>query len=199
MVKRLMSGQREQGSQAGFTLAELIISIALMSLILVGSMGLLSYMVLVSDDNGDRTMAALQAQYASFWIGEDVVQAQSITFGNSTGSGFPLILGWIDPSASGGNNTVTYAVGNMTDRLGRSLWRLERTHLEITQVDGPRNRGTSVVAEYLDPESTECLQKDEDPNVLVLEVTAKIDRREQSGTYETHPRAGNVTWQWGEL
>ena len=190
-----MSGQREQGSQAGFTLAELIISIALMSLILVGSMGLLSYMVLVSDDNGDRTMAALQAQYASFWIGEDVVQAQSITFGNSTGSGFPLILGWIDPSMPGvGNNTVTYAVGNMTDRLGRSLWQLERTH----EVDG-LNRGTSVVAEYLDPESTECLQKDEDPNVLVLEVTAKIDRREQSSTYETHPRAGNVTWQWGEL
>ena len=195
MVKRLMSGQREQGSQAGFTLAELIISIALMSLILVGSMGLLSHMVIVSDDNGDRTMAALQAQYASFWIGEDVVQAQSITFGNSTGSGFPLILGWIAPSMPGvGNNTVTYAVGNMTDRLGRSLWQLERTH----EVDG-LNRGTSVVAEYLDPESTECLQKDEDPNVLVLEVTAKIDRREQSSTYETHPRAGNVTWQWGEL
>ena len=195
MVKRLVSGQREQGSQAGFTLAELIISIALMSLILVGSMGLLSYMVLVSDDNGDRTMAALQAQYASFWIGEDVVQAQSITFGNSTGSGFPLILGWIAPSMPGvGNNTVTYAVGNMTDELGRSLWRLERTH----EIDG-LNRGTSVVAEYLDPESTECLQKDEDPNVLVLEVTAKIDRREQSSTYETHPRAGNVTWQWGEL
>ena len=195
MVKRLMSGQREQGSQAGFTLAELIISIALMSLILVGSMGLLSHMVIVSDDNGDRTMAALQAQYASFWIGEDVVQAQSITFGNSTGSGFPLILGWIDPSMPGvGNNTVTYAVGNMTDRLGRSLWQLERTY----EVDG-LNRGTSVVAEYLDPESTECLQKDEDPNVLVLEVTAKIDRREQSSTYETHPRAGNVTWQWGEL
>ena len=195
MVKRLVSGQREQGSQAGFTLAELIISIALMSLILVGSMGLLSHMVIVSDDNGDRTMAALQAQYASFWIGEDVVQAQSITFGNSTGSGFPLILGWIAPSMPGvGNNTVTYAVGNMTDRLGRSLWQLERTY----EVDG-LNRGTSVVAEYLDPESTECLQKDEDPNVLVLEVTAKIDRREQSGTYETHPRAGNVTWQWGEL
>ena len=195
MVKRLVSGQREQGSQAGFTLAELIISIALMALILVGSMGLLSHMVLVSNDNGDRTMAALQAQYASFWIGEDVVQAQSITFGNSTGSGFPLILGWIAPSMPGvGNNTVTYAVGNMTDRLGRSLWQLERTH----EVDG-QNRGTSVVAEYLDPESTECLQKDEDPNVLVLEVTAKIDRREQSSTYETHPRAGNVTWQWGEL
>lgn len=193
-MKGLVSGQREQGSQAGFTLAELIIGIAVMALILFGSMGLLSHLIIVTDDNGDRTMAALQAQYASFWIGEDVVQAQSITFGNSTGSGFPLILGWFDPSASDGNNTVTYAVGNMTDRLGHSLWRLERTH----EVDG-LNRGTSVVAEYLDPESTECLQKAEDPNVLVLEVTAKIDRREQSGTYETHPRAGNVTWQWGEL
>jgi len=77
-VKIRLHGKQNRGSQAGFTMAELIIAVAVSTLIVIGSLIFLRYMITVADDNRDKTMATLEVQYVGFWISEDVAQAQSM-------------------------------------------------------------------------------------------------------------------------
>lgn len=158
----------------GFTLMEFAVAMVISTLLMVGAAYILRYMVVQTGANGDRTMAQLQAQYVSFWIGQDVVQAQTICFGNSTGTGFPLKM---QIGLDGGN--VTYEVVNNPD-LGKNPYQLTRTDVN----------GTSLVAQYLDPVSTKCYGNETsgDHFLLVLEVAAQVDQSAASSTYELSPR-----------
>jgi prepilin-type N-terminal cleavage/methylation domain-containing protein len=191
-LKTVIYGRQRRGGQLGFNLIELMIAIAISVLLMVGTVAILRYMVVQTAENGDRTMAQLQVQYIGSWISEDVVQAQHIHFGNSTGTGFPLILTWI--AQDGGNNTVTYDVVN-DEELGGNPWQLTRTSVNS------QGNATSLVAEYLDPAKTKCdietvYDEPTSPEkyVVVLDVDAKVDQSEENSTFEISPRYSGITW-----
>jgi len=172
-VIALVSGRQKRRGQLGFTLIELMIAIAVSAFIVVGSLVLLSHMIIVTAENRDETMAVLQVQYVGFWISEDVLQAQSVEVGDS--NGFPLTATWQE--WDGDVNEVTYSVEG-------EVWTLTREH----KVNG-ESYGTIVVGEHLDPSSTRCFWHETSEDVLVVEVTATVDRNEASSRYEVHPRA----------
>ena len=164
----------------GFSMVELLVALALSTLILVGGVEILRYMVLTVRANGDETLASLQVQYAGFWINEDTLQAERVSVGNGTWPaeqlpgpcrernpdgieifGFPLTLGWVD--GDGGNNTVVYSLvmGNYTlpDENGCPLAQLRRNHECLNQDldrDPGKSQGESVIGDYLDPGATGC-------------------------------------------
>jgi len=181
----------------GFTLIELAVALAIVAIIIGGIVALGRYMVVGTREQSDQVLARLQVQYVSFWIGEDVVQAGNISLGNYTTDsgykvvGFPFVLECVDKDKV--NYTVTYGVQDMKDNLGRDLLSLYRY--------STKNSGNVTVAQYLDPLSTRCqrgqLGNGTLLNVLKLDVTAMVNQKESSGTYEISPRKGNVTWVGG--
>ena len=184
----IIFGKRNRGNQLGFTLIEMVIAIAISSIVLVSAAALFHQLVVFGGDSSDRTQARLEVQYVNFWISEDVIQAQEVEIGNITDATCPnpfLTLKW---TAGGRNSTVTYCVEDMTDKLGSNLWKLYRTK-DARQI---------IVAENLDPLFTRCYQKQSGNgtlvDILVLEVASKVDRMEASASYEINPRFGNVTW-----
>jgi len=180
--------------QAGFTMVELMVAIAISMFIVIGSLVFLRYMVTMADENRDKTMATLEVQYVGFWISEDVVQAQTIELGAS--HGFPLTLTWEEWGGSR-SETITYYVEDMEDE---ALWRLLRIQEVYDEEDALVSTATSLVAEYLVPWSdaeqigTTCYRMVYDVEYdtmksVVIEVAARADRSEASGTYEIYPRA----------
>lgn len=196
-MSRFVYLKQKYGSQPGFTLVEVVVALAIAAIILGSIAALMYYMVVTTGEQSDQVTARLQVQYVSFWIGEDVVQAGNISLGNYTTDsgykvvGFPFVLECVDKDKV--NYTVTYGVQDMKDNLGRDLLSLYRY--------STKNSGNATVAQYLDPLSTRCqrgqLGNGTLLNVLKLDVTAMVNQKESSGTYEISPRKGNVTWVGG--
>ena len=189
----MVCGKQKRRGQAGFTLVELMVAVAISALIVLGSLVFLRYTITVADENRDKTMATLQVQYVGFWISEDVVQAQTIEIGAS--HGFPLTIIWQEWDGSQ-SETITYYVEDIEDG---DLWRLMRTRDVYEGVDLVSS-ATSLVAEHLVPwsdaegEGTRVCRMVYDVEYdimksLVVEVAARADRSEASSTYEIYPRA----------
>lgn len=178
-MKRLMYRKRTRGNARGFTLVEMMVTISISSLLIVGSIMLLTHLVTVSIHARNETQAILNLQYTSFWLTQDVIQAQKIGnlidpndpdgegMGNVTGNGWPIALEWVE--WDGDTNHITYEMANVTDDLGRHLWRLDRTHwLKKSESAAWQDYGTVTIAEYLDPGLTKigwactCPNDDED-------------------------------------
>jgi prepilin-type N-terminal cleavage/methylation domain-containing protein len=180
-----MLWKRGRTGRLGFTLAEMMVAIAVGAIILVGSFVLMRHMLIVSAENRDETMAVLQVQYVGFWISEDVVQAQEVSPIGEVGL-HPLEVRWVE--WDGDENLVEYWLEDMEGesylgRLTREQWLRKNGEVEF------ESYGTSIVGEYLDTGLTKCFWLDEADDVLVLQVTADYDGNEASNTYEIHPRA----------
>lgn len=201
---RFVYRKQSKRSQPGFTLVEIVVALSVAALVLVGVAALMYYMIVGVGKQSDQVTARLQVQYVSFWIGEDVVQAQEIVVENSTGNaalgmkGFPLTITW---QGDNGSNSVRYDFQNM----GQNPWQLTREYKVDDAIVG-----NSTVSGYLVPWS---LVGNEDKGtwgnitnvgnatnpkyMLNLTVAAQVDQAEASGTYEISPRArgGNITVQ----
>lgn len=202
-MKVKLPGKQDRGSHAGFTMVELIIAVAVSTLIVISSMIFLRYMITVADDNRDKTMATLEVQYVGFWISEDVAQAQTINVGNISGDadGFPLILTWAEWDGSQ-STTITYYVETMDEG---ELWRLMRKSV-VEPDEGPAVSGISQIAKYLIPWSdvedigTKCCRMVYDAaeygtmKSMIVEVAARADRSEASSMYEIYPRTVVEWW-----
>ncbi|MFC1848285.1 type II secretion system protein J [Chloroflexota bacterium] len=197
MANTMVRIRRKWGGQAGFTLAEMMVAVAISSIIVIGSLMFLTYMITVADVNRDKTMASLEVQYVGFWLNEDVVQSQTITLGSDPldpDDGL-LTLEWDDYDGQQRYEIVYYAV----ETEDGELWRLMRTRnvevwVEDQYVLDSQQSGTSQVSEYLVPEQTTmCRQRYcteyGDVHSLRMEVAAKADRSEADSSYEIYPRA----------
>jgi hypothetical protein len=183
-----------------------MIAIAVSAMLMVGSMQLLSHMVVTSAQNRANTMAMLQVQYVGFWVTEDVVQARpdDVTLTdplNPGASHFPLTIQWTQ--WNGVEHKVVYSVeGDETWTLYRHEWYTPKGGSEV-------DNGMTVVGESLDPVGTLCnplktqCEWVTDGNVtavLKLDVSAVGDiyakdpvtgcyKYEVSRTYEINPRS----------
>jgi prepilin-type N-terminal cleavage/methylation domain-containing protein len=185
---------KKRKRQAGFTLIELVVAIAISAIIMAGASVLLWQLAVSSSGTTNQAVANLQVHYVSSWIGQDVIQAGNITLGgNATTGNFPLTI--IIPTYNNATmETVIYDIEPMKDKLGNELWKLYRTEAH----PGVTGNSTSLIAEYLDPQSTGLCAVGNSTRVdaLRLKVGAIIDTKEAAAIYAINPRRDvtNVTW-----
>jgi len=165
----LIKGQR------GFTLIEVIVALAITSLIGLGATVAAGQVLTQGARNSDYTTASRHAMNAAYWISRDAQMSQTIE--PSGASGFPLTLCRTDWDNS--EYQIIYSIED--DKLRRSY-----------SIDGDEQNQT-IVAQYINSVSgnTSCAFSD---RVLAFGVTATVgeDSHELSVTKvrEITPRPG---------
>jgi prepilin-type N-terminal cleavage/methylation domain-containing protein len=169
--------------QKGFSLIELVIVIAIVGFVTGGlTMTIMQVFNMDARTRNDMT-AVYQVRQAGKLVSQDVLQAQSVSAGGS--SGFPLTLTWTDEGGTGDSHTVNYTLSG--NRLHRS-----------ESVNGG-NQTVTVVAEHIDPDQTSCACCDQaschqgicdDNEWLTFTVTATVGEQSETRIYQIKPRPG---------
>ena len=142
--------------ETGFTLIEIMASLAITALIGLGATVSITQVLNETARNTDYTTASRNAMNAVYWISRDAQMAQTI----SGVPGFPqtaeLSLAWMDWNNSSHN--ATYSLVNGV---------LQRSY----NVDGQITQ--SVIADYINPgvEMTSCIS---DNGTLILTITSSV-------------------------
>jgi prepilin-type N-terminal cleavage/methylation domain-containing protein len=145
-------------NQSGFTVIELMVSLAITCFIALGASMSSIQIMNETTKNNDYNTASRNAMNAIYWMGRDAQMAQVI----SGSTGFPvtsaLSLSWEDWNTSCHN--VTYSLVN---------GKLYRTY----SIDGQETE--SLVAEYINdsPSSTYCTS---DNGTLILTITSSVGK-----------------------
>jgi prepilin-type N-terminal cleavage/methylation domain-containing protein len=142
-------------NQKGFTLIEIIATLAITSLIGVGAAMAIVQVVDQGSRNSDYTTASRNTLNAIHWISRDAQMAQTVEPNGS--SGFPLNLRWVEWDST--THQVTYTESE--DTLRRSY-----------SINGGAPSET-LVAQYINwaPENTTC---NVTGNLFTVQVTATV-------------------------
>ena len=158
-------------NQRGFTIIELVVSMAITGIIAGGIVMAISHTFNISTTSSDNMVVIRQVQNAGQWITHDVNTAQTVTVG--VDSGFPITISWNE--YDGTQHQAIY------DIIGS---KLRRSH--------SANGGEPseiLVADYIDSTATDCQFSD---GILVLTITAKITTHSRDETetrvFKAHPR-----------
>lgn len=173
-----------RNNQLGFTLVEMLIVIAIASVITGGITTSIMQILTVSSRNSNHMIAVRQVQQAGKEVSKDGLQAQVV---NATGTwGFPLIFIWTEWGTNR-THTVTYEL--IGSGAVKTLQRSE-------SVTGG-NSTTATVAQYIDDTldppltgnaRTRCEWNGE---VLTFTVTATVGTRSETRVYRVEPRPGS--------
>jgi prepilin-type N-terminal cleavage/methylation domain-containing protein len=141
--------------QRGFTVIEVIVSVAITGVLSVGATMATVQVMNQGSKNNEYTAASRQSMNAIFWISRDAQMSQNVTPSGVTG--FPLTLGWTEWDNSG--HQVTYSIED--DKIRRSY-----------SVNGTTPKET-VVGTYINStsENTTCEFSD---RLLTVQVTATV-------------------------
>jgi len=127
--------------EKGFTLIEVLIATALVTIIAGAATTSLFQAVSVTEKNNEHISAILQAQNAGFWVSRDAQNAQIITTENLTSPEI-LSITWTDWD----NDDQHQIVYSLQDMATGSLKYLQRS--ETINEGSP---AVSMVAQYIDP------------------------------------------------
>lgn len=165
-------------NQKGFTLIEVMITVAILAVIGVAAQAVIVQLV-QSNRTSNHMVAVRQVQQAGHRVSQDCIQAQNIDLGEDEDGGFPLTLNWTIWEGEG--SELHEVVYDLTP--SGELYQLQRQET----VDGAEMPST-IVAQYMEPPgSTECSWNNA-TGVLTLNVTAKVGLQTASRTYEIKPR-----------
>jgi prepilin-type N-terminal cleavage/methylation domain-containing protein len=131
--------------QKGFTLAEMIVVLAIVGIIATAATMAIVQVISGSSNTSNHMTAVRQVQNAGFWVSRDTQSAQSVAPAPDE-DGFPLTLTWTD--RFGYDHQVVYSLVDMAD----GLKELQR-HYTCLALDLDV---TSTVAEFIDPAGTNC-------------------------------------------
>jgi prepilin-type N-terminal cleavage/methylation domain-containing protein len=174
----IMNMKKLKKGQWGFTLLELVIVIGLTGLI-AGGLTLTIMRVFNMDAlTRDDMIAVYQVRQAGKLVSQDVLEAQNVTAGGS--SGFPLTLNWTV-------NNDKYGVVYTLEGTG-ALRILQRKYYFKSALNS-----TTKVAEYIAFNQTNCAPLGVllTGNALTFKVTATVGGQSETRTYQVKPRPGS--------
>ena len=168
-MTRLMKNQK------GFTLIELIVALAIASVIGVAATMTAHQVITIPVISNDSNTAINQVRNAVNWINRDV---QSATPGSITTSPEFLSLEQLEwePGTGWTTHTVDYS---LEDVAGTSLKELRRYYDSSTT-------GT-LIAQYIDLSTTSCSWDDVE-KVLTVNITVQVGTRTEARTFEVKAR-----------
>jgi len=177
---------RLRKDEKGFTLPELIVAMAISSLVVTAATGA-TFQILNSGRASNYSVAYRQVQTAGYWVSQDALQARVVDpwppGPGEEDPGFPLVLEWTDWDNNG--YTITYTLEDMDSGDQKYLQRQESVNGTPTQTF-PVGRYIFVDADH-PGEPTNC-SWDPDEKVLTFTVKAQVGQQAATRTYEVKPR-----------
>lgn len=164
-----------QSGRKGFTLIEIIISIAISAILGLGAAAVLTQMFSENRRATTSMENTQQVENVGYWLTRDALIAQIIEPGVS--EGFPLRLKWQNWEFGAGgiivNNQIEYSIS------GENLMRTKSIN-GVTQTQ-------TRVASNIDVTATSCTYSEID-HLITLDVTAREGTATKSYTYQVRPR-----------
>ncbi|MFC1972076.1 type II secretion system protein J [Chloroflexota bacterium] len=99
-------------NQRGFTLIELIVAVAITSLLTAGATMAIFQVFSQSSRSTDYMSASKHALNAVYWVSRDAQMAQTVN--PDVTSGFPLVLSWVEWDNSSHQVTYTLTAGKLS-------------------------------------------------------------------------------------
>jgi prepilin-type N-terminal cleavage/methylation domain-containing protein len=148
--------QRIRGNQAGFTLIEITIGMAISAILVGGIITAIFQMGRASDMGNARVTAVKQVENALYYINRDVQMAQSI---EGEGDDYSLRLDWNEWEQVK-NNEVTYSLANGV---------LTRSYYINDELDSEKPVASGISALAITPPDTEAIPP---KKVWTVDITA---------------------------
>jgi len=160
--------------QRGFSLIELVIVIALTGIVTTAITMTLFQVFNMNTRTSNRMIAVSQVQNAGKLVSEDILEAQIVAPGVS--SGFPLTLNWTDVASN--KHGIVYTLEGIVNKP-QTLWRSYYFNSVLNS--------TTKVAEYI-AAGTSCIRVGDS---LKFTVTATVGNETETRVYEVRPRPGS--------
>ena len=156
--------------EEGFALIEVLISVALLSIIMPVVTMTTANLLTNCQKANDHNVVLHQVQNAGYWISRDVQMAKNVVFDDP--SGFPLTM--VIPVDTDENND--YSVDYLFDgnKLKRQVYDSSQTLVS-----------ENLIAEYVNTEDTTFDIRDS--NVYELTIKASKDEAVAEGSYQVTP------------
>ncbi|PVV84400.1 PulJ/GspJ family protein [Dehalogenimonas alkenigignens] len=166
-----MSMLRNRKGQRGFTLVEVLVALAIMTVLGVGIATSIFQLFTINTRSNDAMLVIRQVQNLGHWLNRDVQMSETTTMG--VGGTFPLIMVWDYRGLSeagyvGEKHQITYTYNAIAKTITRQdvLYDASNT---------PQAPSTIIVAEYVQSATF-------DSNILV--VTAVKGSQSETRNYE---------------
>ncbi len=172
------------GGSRGMTLIELLVALAVGSMLIVGASQVLQQIFILVPRAESSMLAMRQVQFAGHWIDRDAISAQAITptpvlFTVSTGT--PLVISYVNWDAT--KTTITYSVDANSKLQRQVVVRNEKTGSTINSSQMQvADSITSLTAQFTQPAG-------KDRKILTITVIALVGSVSESRTYQTMPRS----------
>ena len=189
MYLKVRNMKRLSNDQRGFTLIELVMAMAVATIIMAAASYGILHTFNLNTRNTNYMTAVREAQNAGYWVTHDTAMAYAgemldgsvgvVT--SATPTGFPLMLRWLDSD----NLSITHSCNYTLENNGGAPWTLWR------KLDGDAK---TQVAQYISSSNTTCIYNPT-ARKLTFTVTATVTARKiTTGTetriYEVSPRPG---------
>jgi len=173
--------RRLHKDQRGFTILELVIVMLLTGLITTAITTTFFQVFEINARTANHMTAVSQVQQAGKQVSEDILEAQTVTAGDT--AGFPLTLNWTD-SQTDEEHEVIYSLEEMASGAFQILWR--KYYFESVL------NSTTKVAEYINLAETSCECSCDGCScaglVLTFTVTATVGDESETRVYQVKPR-----------
>ncbi len=166
-----------QRDQRGLTLVELLIAILLVGVVTSGITMTIFQVFDMNSRTSSHMIAIRQVQHAGKQVSQDLLQAHNISPEAKPATPELLILKWTDWDDA--QHKIVYNLEDMPSGEFKILWREHYINLSLNS--------TTIVAEYIDPYQTSCVQTD---GAFKFTVTANVSGQSETRVYEVMPRAG---------
>jgi len=181
--------------QAGITLVELLVAIAIVGMISLGITQAISQVLVINARASNHMIAVRQVQQAGDRVSKDVLQSLPAEIDDDPGGGLFLVLEWDEPPESGDEWYVIEVKYRLVD-TGDEVKNLERDYAKSLHGEVVTSH-TTVVARYIDDreangELRTRVEWDSVRRELLFTVTATVGNGPQQGVetrvYQVEPR-----------